>query len=199
MTEAQYMDIQIVGRLVVWVIIFIGIYYIRKLRNRWLINRKFKQQGISKIITKLEEGKNISQDEILPFAENPKTRGNVFFALANYDKVFLFPDKYLSDSAKSEAMLYLYLQGKFSQPEIENFNIEKRVDKNVTQNGEEIDIFYTAGSFTLDGNDHVFVTGPTLPHKYDLPMTCTTSIDLGHNPGVEEIVETAHKKFLLSK
>ncbi len=158
---------------------------------------------LRKIARQLSENGNttVSKNEIYAIAENPLFRMSLFNILNNHNKQHLFPNDFLSEEAKSEAVLYAVLRNGFGSPDIVDFKITERVEKEITVHNETIEVYYLVGQFILkdEEQEQVFVTGPTFWGRFDYPLDCLTSLDFEYVPEPSDLVEKIHTKFLLLK
>lgn len=99
----------IAGAAAVAAVIFV-IYRSRKVKGqiRKLTDQRFER--IRPLYDKLENGENISADDILPFAQNVRTREATFQLLHNYNKPELFPTEYLTIVKSAESNLANWLE-----------------------------------------------------------------------------------------
>ena len=67
-------------------------------------------ERIKVLYEKLENGQNLTQEDIMPFAQNLLTRESTYKLLSDYNKTELFPDEYFSIVKGAESELVNWLE-----------------------------------------------------------------------------------------
>lgn len=79
-----------------------------KLQNNKLNKERFER--VKELYEKLENGENITEENILPYAQNVLTRETTFQLLEQYNKANLFPKEYYSIIKGAESSLANWLE-----------------------------------------------------------------------------------------
>jgi hypothetical protein len=99
----------ITGLLVLIIVLFAIYRFITvKLQNKKLNKERFER--VKELYEKLENGENITEENILPYAQNLLTRQTAFKLLEEHNKVNLFPKEYYSLIKGAESSLANWLE-----------------------------------------------------------------------------------------
>lgn len=96
--------------LIFCLIIAYVIYKNFKFKKQGLENHKLKFERIKPLNDKLEDGQNITKEEVLNFVEDAKTRELAYQVLSKHNKLDLFPNEYLTIELGAESNLVNWLE-----------------------------------------------------------------------------------------
>lgn len=196
--EISIIIVKIVKVLLSLIIIFITIKNIRK-RNR-ILKDNFSPE-LAKF-AKDSSGFFISfpKNKVLKWAEDPYNRWDLFHILEQTKKLKYFPKDFLSDEAKSEAMVYQYFKENFGKNVIlEKFQIIEKIEKQLKHEDIDEKIIYISGTILVNNKQEYFCTGPLIRSMYNMPYICSSSIDFPEAKNPIELIEATHKKFIFQE
>ena len=99
----------VIGLIVLFIVIF-AIYRIIKVKHQNNKLNKKRFERVKDLYEKLENGQDLTEKDILPYAENVLTRQTAFQLLEEHRKTNLFPKEYFSIIKGAESSLANWLE-----------------------------------------------------------------------------------------
>lgn len=136
----------IIGVVVSVIIIFaLYRYIVVSIQNKKLNKIRFERLGI--IYEKLQNGIEITSEEVLPFASNVLTRQGTFQLLSQYNKLDFFPESYITIEKGAESSLANWLE---FPTELDACPDEIELEEKVTIDFDGNNVYYYVFKFRIN-------------------------------------------------
>jgi hypothetical protein len=136
----------IIGIIVLAIIIFV-IYRIKTVNNQSKKINETRFERIKPIFEKLNEGENITELEILPYAKNLITRESTYRLLEEKNKTELFPKEFYTIEKGAESNLANWLE---FPTELDGCPDEMELVKRVTIDFDDNNVYYYVFKFRIN-------------------------------------------------